>query len=131
MSVNTTRNRNVLEKLFKEVLNMRDSVPEDGHISIDSFRDVEHVTQFNFNELDSAGVNLALVPPVLFKPMDLADLKQHPVDPELAREFFDIDQDDECDFPMEPVDRVRQVSTLIEDRTTHEARSKQNLQIVQ
>ncbi|GKZ97607.1 hypothetical protein AnigIFM59636_000994 [Aspergillus niger] len=131
MSVNTSRNRNILEGLFKELLDMRDRVPEDGHISIARFRDIEHVTQFNFNELDSAEVNLALVPPVLFEPMDWASLKQHPVDPELAREFFDIDQDDECDFPMEPVDRVRQVSTLIEDRTTHEARSKQNLQTVQ
>ncbi|PYH54613.1 uncharacterized protein BO96DRAFT_501832 [Aspergillus niger CBS 101883] len=131
MSVNTSRNRNILEGLFKELLDMRDRVPEDGHISIARFRDIEHVTQFNFIELDSAEVNLALVPPVLFEPMDWASLKQHPVDPELAREFFDIDQDDECDFPMEPVDRVRQVSTLIEDRTTHEARSKQNLQTVQ
>ncbi|TPR02375.1 hypothetical protein CAN33_0043990 [Aspergillus niger] len=131
MSVNTSRNRNILEGLFKELLDMRDRVPEDGHISIARFRDIEHVTQFNFNELDSAEVNLALVPPVLFEPMDWASLKQHPVDPELAREFFDIGQDDECDFPMEPVDRVRQVSTLIEDRTTHEARSKQNLQTVQ
>ncbi|KAI2988865.1 hypothetical protein CBS147345_10683 [Aspergillus niger] len=130
MSVNTSRNRNILEGLFKELLDMRDRVPEDGHISIARFRDIEHVTQFNFNELDSAEVNLALVPPVLFEPMDWASLKQHPVDPELAREFFDIGQDDECDFPMEPVDRVRQVSTLIEDRTTHEARSKQNLQTV-
>ncbi|PWY81020.1 hypothetical protein BO83DRAFT_305229 [Aspergillus eucalypticola CBS 122712] len=110
---------------------MAKHVPEDGHVNIRSLKDVEHVVRFDFENLDNAEANLAMVPPILFKPMDLADLEKHPVDLKLAREFVDIDQDDSNrDFPIEQIDRVRQVSTFIEDRTTREARSQQNLSFV-
>ncbi|RAH61481.1 hypothetical protein BO85DRAFT_456964 [Aspergillus piperis CBS 112811] len=132
MPSSTTRNRVILEGLFKTILEWRKNVPKDGHVNIRSLKDVEHVVQFDFENLDNAESNLALVPPVLFKPMDLADLEKHPVDPKLAREFLDIDQDgSNRDFPIGPIDRVRQIATLIEDRTTREARSQQNLHIVE
>ncbi|GAQ47654.1 hypothetical protein AtubIFM54640_010192 [Aspergillus tubingensis] len=132
MPSSTTRNRVVLEGLFKTILEWRKQVPKDGHVNIRSLKDVEHVVQFDFENLDNAESNLAMVPPILFKPMDLADLERHPVDPKLAREFLDIDQDDsDRNFPIGPIDRVRQVSTFIEDRTTREARSQQGLQSVE
>lgn len=132
MPSSTTRNRVVLEGLFKTILEWRKHAPKDGHVIIRSLKDVEHVVQFDFETLDNAESNLAMVPPILFKPMNLADLERHPVDPKLAREFLDIDQDDsDRIFPTGPIDRVRQVSTLIEDRTTREARSQQGLQSVE
>ncbi|GLB16446.1 hypothetical protein AtubIFM61612_006294 [Aspergillus tubingensis] len=131
MPSSTTRNRVILEGLFKTILDWRNQVPKDGHVNIRSLKDVEHVVQFDFENLDNAESNLEMVPPILFKPMDLADLEKHPVNAELAREFLDIDQDDsDRIFPMGPIDRVRQVSTLIEDRTTREARSQQNFRFV-
>lgn len=129
MPSSTTRNRVILEGLFKTILEWRYQVPKDGHVDIRSLKDIEHVVQFNFENLDNAEANLAMVPPVLFKPMDLADLKKYPVDPDLTREFPDIDQDDSNrDFPIEQVDRPRHVSALIEDRTTRKARFQQGLQ---
>lgn len=131
MPSSTTRNRVVLEGLFKTILEWRKQVPKNGHVDIRSLKDVEHVVQFDFENLDNAESNLAMVPPILFKPMSLADLERHPVNAELAREFLDIDQDDsDRIFPMGPIDRVRQVSTLIEDRTTRKARSQQNFRFV-
>ncbi|PYH35180.1 uncharacterized protein BO87DRAFT_406217 [Aspergillus neoniger CBS 115656] len=131
MSDNSQSNRTVLGRLFKRLMDMRDNVPNDGHVDIRNFRDVRLVTQFNFENLDSKVATLGQVPPVWFVPMKLADLEKLEVDPQLARKFLDIDQNfGNSGFPMEPIDRVRQVSTLIEDRTTHEAWSKQNLQDV-
>ncbi|GKZ35524.1 hypothetical protein AbraIFM66950_006186 [Aspergillus brasiliensis] len=130
MPSSTTTNRTILNELFTTMLEWRDKVSEDGHVDISGLENVEHEVQFDFENLDNAKNNRAMISPVLFHPMELANLERYPVESSLAREFLDIDQTDGGTFPIEPDDRVRQVSTLIEDRATREAQLEQKLDIV-
>ncbi|GKZ75898.1 hypothetical protein AnigIFM56816_003356 [Aspergillus niger] len=131
MPSSTTRNRIVLEGLFKTIMEWRSNVPEDGHINIASLGDVEHKVQFDFENLDNEKSNLTMVPPILFHPMELAKLEEYPVDSSQAREFFDIDQSQNRFWEIGSLDRVEQISSLIEDRATCEAQAEQGLQIVE
>lgn len=131
MPSSTTRNRIVLEGLFKTIMEWRSNVPEDGHINIASLGDVEHKVQFDFENLDNEKSNLTMVPPILFHPMELAKLEEYPVDSSQAREFLDIDQSQNRFWEIGSLDRVEQISSLIEDRATCEAQGEQGLQIVE
>ncbi|GLA19844.1 hypothetical protein AnigIFM62618_007968 [Aspergillus niger] len=90
----------------------RSNVPEDGHINIASLGDVEHKVQFDFENLDNEKSNLTM-----------SIRARH--------EFLDIDQSQNRFWEIGSLDRVEQISSLIEDRATCEAQGEQGLQIVE
>ncbi|RDH38389.1 hypothetical protein BDQ94DRAFT_165534 [Aspergillus welwitschiae] len=112
-------------------MDWKNVVPKDGHVDISQLTDVEYEPLFDFHDLEhSAEWDRSLCPPFLFEPMESRKLEESPLDPAEARAFFDIDKNKPL-FPLGPMDRVEQISSLLEDRATTEAESEQGLQVVE
>ncbi|PYH65695.1 uncharacterized protein BO88DRAFT_446119 [Aspergillus vadensis CBS 113365] len=126
MSSNNGMIRQVLDKLYGHVLEIIDSVPDDGHIDLHGLENVEHVMDFDFEHLEEG-----LVPPLYFEPMQSADLKMFPPDPIHVRRMFNIDEEQTHDgFLVSTSSRCRQISKVISIHATGKAMSHQNLQVV-
>ncbi|OJI82572.1 hypothetical protein ASPTUDRAFT_30645 [Aspergillus tubingensis CBS 134.48] len=118
--------RQVLDKLYEHVLEIKDSVPDDGHIDPHGLENVEHMIDFDFEHLDKE-----LVPPLYFEPMQSAELKMFPPDPVHARRMFNIDEEQTHDgLPVSTSSRCRQISKVISIHATGKAMSHHNLQVV-